>query len=179
LLVFVILLLCIALVRFVQHGTTGRYLAAIRGSPTAAAGLGINLTLAKFVVFALSAGLAGLGGALYGSSQGPVSPSDFNYAFSLVWVVVVITTGSRTVEGAVQAGMAFTIIAQILTHLPARFGGIEIVLFALGALSYAAHPEGIVEYQKSQWLRRASRALEAWDERRGQTPEAAREAFGA
>jgi ABC-type branched-subunit amino acid transport system permease subunit len=179
LLVFVVLLLCIALVRLVQRGTTGRYLAAMRGSPRAAQMLGINLTRAKVTVFAVSAGIAGLGGALYGSSQGPVSPTDFYYVWSLVWVVVVITTGSGTVEGAVQAGMAFTIIAQVLTYLPQRVAGIEFVLFAFGAFTYAAHPEGIVEYEKSQWMRRVSRLLEAWDERRPSAPEAAQEAYRA
>ncbi|HUC38383.1 MAG TPA: ABC transporter permease [Acidimicrobiales bacterium] len=178
-LVFVILLVCIEIVRFVQRGTTGEYLAAMRGSSTAAATLGINLTRFKVTVFALSAGLAGLGGALYGSSQGVVSPSDFNYGLSLVWVVVVITTGSRSVEGAVQSGMAFTIIAQILTYLPQRIQGIEFVLFAFGALTYAAHPEGIVEYQKSQWMRRVARVLRAWDERRGRAPEPAPGAYHA
>jgi branched-subunit amino acid ABC-type transport system permease component len=169
-LAFVVLLICIAGVRFVQRGTTGRYLTAMRGSSTAAASLGINLTRAKVTVFALSAGLAGLGGVLYGSSQGSIGPNDFNYVYSLVFVVVVITTGSRTVEGAVQAGMAYTIIAQILTYLPQRIAGIEFVLFAFGALTYAAHPEGIVEYQKSQWMRRTSRWLSAWDRRRARTP---------
>jgi len=176
----VVLLLFTFLVRFVQRGTTGRFLAAMRGSPTAAASLGINLTRAKVTVFMLSAGLAGLGGALYASSQGPVGPNDFNYVFSLAFVVIVITTGSRSVEGAVQAGMAYVILTQILTYLPSRVTGLQFVLFAFGALTYAAHPEGIVEYQKSQWLRRTSRLLRAWDDRRSaRAPEAAQEAAGA
>lgn len=173
---FIVLLICIELVRFVQRGTTGGYLAALRGSPVAAATLGINLTRAKVTVFALSAGLAGLGGALYGSSQGPVSPAFFNYEFSLVFVVVVLTTGSRTVEGAVQAGMGYAIITYLLTYLPSRLGGAQFVLFAFGALTYAAHPEGVVEYQKSQWMRRTSRLLRAWDERRSKTARTAPEA---
>jgi branched-chain amino acid transport system permease protein len=173
LLVFVVLLICIALVKFVQVGTTGRFLAAMRGSRTATASLGISLTRSKITVFALSAGLAGLGGALLGSSMGtigPISASDFNYVYSLVFVVVVITTGSRTVEGAVQAGMGFAVIAEALTYLPQSIhvsqSGLEFILFAFGALTYAAHPEGVVEYQKSQWLRRTSRLFKAWDDRR-------------
>jgi hypothetical protein len=37
----------------------------------------------------------------------------------------------------------------------------------LGAMTYAAHPEGIVEYQKRKWLDRVSRLLAAMDARRG------------
>jgi hypothetical protein len=68
----------------------------------------------------------------------------------LVFVVVVVTTGASTVEGAVQAGFGFVILQQLLTYVPARFGGnsLVVVFFAFGALTYAAHPEGILEYQK-------------------------------
>jgi len=84
--------------------------------------------------------------------------------------VAVITTGVKSVEGAVQAGMAFAIIAQILTYVPTRLSGIEFVLFAFGALNYARHPEGIVEYQKTQWMNRVARLLRRMDERRGRSP---------
>jgi ABC-type branched-subunit amino acid transport system permease subunit len=164
---FVALVLCSVLVLLVQRGTVGRYLAAMRGSPVAAASMGISLRTARLTVFAMSAGLAGFGGALYGSVLQQVNAELFGYAFSLVFVVAVITTGSRTVEGAVQAGIGFTVI-QLLLHLylPPRFAGIEPILFAFGAMTYAAHPEGIVEYQKSKWMVRVSKAFAAYDARR-------------
>jgi branched-chain amino acid transport system permease protein len=173
-LAFIILLICILLVKLVQRGTTGRFLAAMRGSPTAASSLGINLTRSKVTVFALSAGIAGIGGALLAmvlQSQvtgGATGSSTFYYIWSLAWVVVVITTGSRSVEGAVQAGMGFAIISYLLTLAPSSWNlaNLNIVLFAIGAFTYAAHPEGILEYQKSQWMRRTSRVLNAWDGRR-------------
>jgi ABC-type branched-subunit amino acid transport system permease subunit len=169
LLAFGALVLCMVLVLLVQRGTVGRYLAAMRGSPTAAASLGIGLTSARLTVFAMSAGIAGFGGALYGAAlaPAPVPAANFNYVISLVWMVAVITLGSRTVEGAVQAGMGFAIFATILTYLPTRFAGIEPILFAFGSVTYAAHPEGILEYQKSRWMRRVNRLLTAYDQRRG------------
>lgn len=170
LLALVVLAGCMGLVVLVQRGTTGRYLAAMRGSPVAAASLGISLTRSKVTVFAMSAGIAGLGGALYGSLYHTVSAGSFAYEYSLAFVVVVITTGSRQVEGAVQAGMAFAVIALVLTYMPSRLAGIEPVLFAFGAMTYAAHPEGIVEYQKTKWMDRAGRALAAWDRRQGRLP---------
>ncbi len=163
LLAFVALVACVGLVALVQRGTTGRFLAAMRGSPVGAASLGIDLSRAKITVFALSAGIAGFGGALYGSIQGSVSSTDFQYVLSLVWVVVVITTGAQTIEGAIQAGMAFAVFAQVLTYLPQRLSGIEFILFAVGSLTYAQHPEGIVEYQKTRWMARVGRLFAAWD----------------
>ncbi|MFZ0664153.1 MAG: ABC transporter permease [Acidimicrobiales bacterium] len=164
----VVLAICMVGVMLIQRGTFGRFLGAMRGSPTAAESLGINLTKAKVTVFALSAGVAGLGGALYGSLEGNISSTDFQYALSLAFVVVVITTGTFTVEGAVQAGMGFALFQFILDYqIFSRIQGIEFVLFAFGAFTYAQHPEGIVEYQKTRWMNRVARVLAKWDARRG------------
>ena len=153
--------ICGVVVLLVRRGTMGRYLAAMRGSPTAAASIGINLARAKVTVFALSAAIAGLGGGLYGSLQQTVTATDFNTQFSLVFVVVVVTTGVRTVEGAVQAGLGYVVLQQLVTYLPARAGGgsLVIVLFALGAMTYARHPEGILEFQKHLWTSRIERLI--------------------
>ena len=166
LLALVVLVACAALVLAVQRGATGRVLAALRGSRIGATAIGISPARARVSVFALSAAIAGAGGALYGSVQTAVGPGDFQYVVSLAFVLVVVTTGVRTVEGAVQAGMAYAVIGEALTYLPSRFASIELILFAAGALTYAAHPEGIVELQRSVWLRRASALLRARDRRR-------------
>jgi branched-subunit amino acid ABC-type transport system permease component len=167
-LVMVILAVVMLIVHLVQRGTTGRYLAAIRGSQTGAASLGISLTRAKMTVFALSAGIAGLGGALYGSLQTVAGADDFGYGISLIWVVAVITTGAMTIEGAIQAGMGFAVIQQVLNlYVPSRFNGLEAILFAVGTLTYARHPEGIVEFQKTRWMNRIARLFQRYDERHG------------
>jgi ABC-type branched-subunit amino acid transport system permease subunit len=167
LLAFVVLVVMVVAVLLVKKGTIGQYLSAIRGSEVAAAGMGINLKTTKVVAFSLSAMLAGLGGAIWGSLQHSITPIDFGYQFSLVYVVIVVTTGVRTVEGAIQAGMGYYVIQQLLSYLPYRYQGLEPVLFALGAMTYAAHPEGIVEYQKRLWFDRVQRLLDAWDARSG------------
>jgi len=59
------------------------------------------------------------------------------------------------------------VIQLLLTlYVPARFAGILPILFAVGAVTYAAHPEGIVEYQKSKWMARVSKAFALYDGRR-------------
>jgi branched-chain amino acid transport system permease protein len=171
-LALVVLVVCIVLVALVQRGTTGRFLAAMRGSEPGAASLGINLLRARVTVFAMSAGIAGVGGAMFGSLYSPVSADSFPYEISLAFVVVVITTGSRRIEGAVQAGMSFAIIQFLFTYAPSRFHGLTPILFAFGALNYAQHPEGMVEYQKTRWMMRVSRLLAKIDARRGTVPAA-------
>jgi branched-chain amino acid transport system permease protein len=147
-LAFLVLVLAVFMVLLVRKGTVGQYLGAMRGSETAAAGLGINLTWQRMVIFALSGAVAGVGGTLLVINTQNANPALFNYQFSLVFVVVVLTTGVTTVEGAIQGGIAFVVIQQLLTYVPLRFQGLTVVVFALGALTYARHPEGIVEFLK-------------------------------
>ena len=105
------------------RGRSGRNLAAMRGSETATAGLGVNPTWQRIVVFALSGAIAGVGGLLHSLEQQVVSPTDWNAEISLVLVVLVVTTSVTTVEGAIQAGIGFFVTEQILTTvLPARIG---------------------------------------------------------
>jgi ABC-type branched-subunit amino acid transport system permease subunit len=146
----IVLVIVITGVLLIRKGTTGRYLAAMRGSETAAAGLGINLTWQRVLIFGLSGVVAGIGGTLLTIQQQSVSAQEFNYQLSLAFVVIVVSTGVNTVEGAINAGFGFVVIQQLLTYLPARFGGnsLVFVLFAFGAINYAAHPEGVLEYQK-------------------------------
>jgi ABC-type branched-subunit amino acid transport system permease subunit len=157
----VILAVCVAAVLLVRKGTTGRYLSAMRGSETAAAGLGINLTWQRVLIFGISGVVAGIGGTLLTIQQQAVSANNFNYEFSLAFVVIVVTTGVSTVEGAINAGFGFVVIQQLLTYLPARLGGdsLVFVLFAFGAIQYAAHPEGVLEFQKRRWTMRMERLM--------------------
>ncbi len=156
---FVLMALCVAIsgtiVRLLYKGTTGKYLRAIKSSPIAASSLGINVNLVRVTVFSISAALAGFGGALYGSFQGFVSPNDFNYFFSLLFVLVVVAIGSRTVFGAVTAGLAYVGLEQVFSNLPqflSRFSGTEALLFAIGAVVFVRHPEGVVDYLRGRIL---------------------------
>ncbi len=140
----IVLVICVAAVTLVGNGTTGRFLAAQRGSETAAAGIGINITWQRIQIFALSGAVAGIGGTMLVIQQQTVNAMQFNYQLGLAFVVIVITTGVSTIEGAIQAGMGYVVVQQILTYLPARYGGngLTFVLFAVGALDLRCPPRG-------------------------------------
>jgi ABC-type branched-subunit amino acid transport system permease subunit len=155
-----VLIVVVVIVLQVRKGTVGRNLAAMRGSEMATAGLGVNPALQRILVFALSGAIAGVGGLLHSMEQQVINPSDWNAEFSLVLVVLVVTTSTTTVEGAIQAGVGFFVTQQILTTiLPARVGAssLTVVLFAFGALTYARHPEGVLEFQKRKGTQRFER----------------------
>ena len=142
-----VLIVMSVLVILVRGGGTGRFLDALRGSETAAQSIGINPSRARIVAFALSAGIAGLGGGLYASFAGSAQPADYAYFYSLFFVVLVVTLGSRTVEGAINAAVGYVIFQEILKRLGVSASW-EPIFFGLGAITYAKNPEGILEAQK-------------------------------
>jgi len=157
---FVLVLAFVVIVSFfvrrLLRGVSGRSLEASKQSPVATAGLGYSPTLGRLAMFALSAALAGVGGGLYGSLLQVVSPADFTYQSSLLFVVIVVTVGARTVTGAIEAGMAYAVLTQLCSYLPNRASPTAVVAlaFALGTFRYATHPEGVFEG--------AQRSLVAW-----------------
>jgi len=146
------------LVVLIRKGTTGRFLDALRGSDVAAQSIGINPARARILAFAVSAGIAGLGGGLLATQKGIAQPADFGFFFSLFFVVVVVTLGARTVEGAISAGLGIMLMPEIL-----KWAGLspswQFVLFGLGAITYARHPEGVLESNKRRSLAFVERRL--------------------
>ncbi|MGH9025560.1 MAG: branched-chain amino acid ABC transporter permease, partial [Acidimicrobiia bacterium] len=158
--VFAVFAIVGILVILVRNGATGRFLAAMRGSETAAASIGINATKQRIIVFAFSAGVAGIGGGLYGMLVGKATVQDFPTLLGVAWVVLVLTLGVRTIDGAVNAGMAFVLSAWLLTdalNLPFE---IFFILFGYGAITYARHPEGVVDFQTRRSIEGQVRARE-------------------
>ena len=99
----------------VREGTVGRTLRALRGSEVAAQSIGISPSRARITAFALSAFIAGLGGALLAMHQENVNyVSNFAPFAALFWLVLVVSLGSRTVEGAANAGAAFALFDAVL-----------------------------------------------------------------
>ncbi|HWW54399.1 MAG TPA: ABC transporter permease [Acidimicrobiales bacterium] len=124
-----------------RRGSFGRQLAAVNDSEVACASLGMNIVGTKVVVFTLAAGIAGLGGALYGGWQGQVGPSDFAMLTSLILLLLITLGGIDTVAGAFAAALfgAFRPIIEQHVHI----SGISFMLIGLGAITLGYNPGGI------------------------------------
>jgi len=131
-----------SLVLAIRRGSFGRLLAAMKDSPAACATLGLDLTRTKVGVFALSAAMAGVGGALFGGLRGSIGPNDFIYIQSLVILLMVTIGGITTVSGAFLGGMLLGPGFLIIT----KFVDIQNITFlgaGLGAMTIARSPNGI------------------------------------
>jgi branched-chain amino acid transport system permease protein len=171
-----ILVVVAVLVLAVRSGTTGRYLDALRGSETAAASIGINAARARITSFALAAAIAGVGGALLTIYERAANyDPNFVYFQGLIWVVLVVSLGSRSVEGAIQAAAGFfvfqaVVLNQVLPwlvdhvqpwyHMGQPPQTLAIILLSLGAFTYAKHPEGILEFNKRKSLETIQRLID-------------------
>jgi ABC-type branched-subunit amino acid transport system permease subunit len=184
----VLVLVSLAVIQ-VREGTVGRTLRALRGSEVAAESIGISPARARVTAFAVSGFIAGLGGALLSIHQENVNyGSNFAPFAALFWLVLVVSLGSRTVEGAVQAGAAFSLFDQVvlrgsifgwLLRSPDRIPGIfplspkwRFILFGLGTIQFARHPEGLVEHGKRSAAHRTEQLNAWWRARRTPTDDA-------
>lgn len=159
-----------------REGTLGRTLQALRGSELAAESIGISPAKARIMAFAVSAFIAGLGGAMLSIHQENVNyANNFAPATALFWLVLVVSLSARTVEGAAQAGAAFSLFPAVILegNLLAwilrsedRVPGLflisprwRFVLFGLTAVQFARHPEGLLEFGKRRSTAKTNRRL--------------------
>jgi len=148
---FLFVFACFAVVGYlvilIRNGSTGRFFASLRGSETAAASIGINGTRQRILLFALSASIAGLGGGLIALHAGRVDALTYPALFGVAWVVLVVSLGARTVDGAFNAAMGFVIFNWLLSDYFNMSAQLALIFFGLSVVTYARHPEGIVEFQ--------------------------------
>src|SRR5580704_1866287 len=140
-LIAVVLALCLIGVSALRRGPFGRRLVAMSDSPAACSTVGLSLTLTKLAVFALSAGLAGLAGALYGGLQTSVGASQFQFLLSILIFAGVTLGGMSVLTGAVTTG----VFVAVLPVIAARIGFLELpqVLIGLGIVAAGRNPNGI------------------------------------
>jgi urea transport system permease protein len=131
LLVLTALFLCVAFLvaRFVVMSRFGKILIAVRDTESRTRFLGYRPESYKLVVWALSAIIAGIGGALYVPQVGIINPSEFSPANSIEAVIWVAVGGRGTLAGAILGALLVNFGKTWFTSaLP------EFWLFALGAL---------------------------------------------
>jgi branched-chain amino acid transport system permease protein len=95
----------------VIHSRVGRALRSMHGSETAAAAMGVNLSLLKIQVFVLSAVYASIAGSLYAHFVSFISPNNFGLMVSIMFLMMGVIGGIHNIWGAVLG-------ASLLTFLP-------------------------------------------------------------
>jgi sulfate-transporting ATPase len=148
---FTIAALAVAAIR---RSGLGRRFLAVRDNERAAAGLGISVVSSKAVAFAVSAGFAGLSGALLVGQYPVIDYTTLTYSQSLNIVLLAIIGGVGWVSGGFAAGLFVpsALLAYILTQVTGISDSSNGLIIASSVgllLTLVTNPDGIVPgYQK-------------------------------
>ena len=116
-LVAVVLLASLVFVHRVLRSHLGRAFEALRGSPVASDCMGVSVYLYKVFAFVISAGLAGLAGALYAYSEQYISPNTYNFEQTVLFLLAIIMGGRKTRTGAILGAAIIVLLPKLLDDL--------------------------------------------------------------
>ncbi|NTY01272.1 branched-chain amino acid ABC transporter permease [Deinococcus sp. JMULE3] len=123
---------------------------AVRDSEQRAQSVGYNPARFKFTAFLLSAGLAGLAGAMYTFGHGVVSLEVVNWRTSGEVVMMTLLGGTTTLFGPVIGAGIVLLLRDVLTTANLPVGIVTGVVFVLVVLFFRRGVVGTLEH----WLRR-------------------------
>jgi ABC-type branched-subunit amino acid transport system ATPase component/branched-subunit amino acid ABC-type transport system permease component len=144
-----------------QKSASGRAMFAARSSDVAARTTGLSPDRARIAVFAVSAAIAGIGGAFYAVIASPFSNTTVPSFTGLIWLAVCVTWGIRRPAGALMAGLTYGIGAALFTKVTGHSGWLHDavassyflpILFGLGAINLAKNPDGVLALSNQQRL---------------------------
>ncbi len=144
--VAVLMVLALVVVHRILKSHLGRAFEALRDSPVACDCMGVSVYAYKVYAFVISAGLAGLAGALYTYSEEYISPNTYNFELTIMFLLAVIMGGRKTRSGAL-------IGAVIVVMLPSLLSDIE--LFRKIATVLAVAVTGMAVYNFSKRVKTA------------------------
>ncbi len=114
------------------RGRWGIALMSIRDNPVSAASMGVNPSRTKIIAFAVSAGFAGLGGAMQAMIVGFMSPESVTFVVSVSLLTGIVIGGLATVGGAAIGGLFVVFLPNVATQIsdsaPGVIYGVVIIL---------------------------------------------------
>ncbi|HEX4531652.1 MAG TPA: ABC transporter permease [Acidimicrobiia bacterium] len=165
--VLILIFLVVWLIKNLERSNIGREILAVRNAPAAAASIGVSPTATKLKVFALSAGVAGLGGVLLATNDVAITSNSVPPITGLLWLAGVVLLGIRRPAGAIVAGLSITLLPALLSGFTLPFGlahwsgtraaEVPTILFGLGAIALARQPDGVFQNIAQQNYERRER----------------------
>jgi branched-chain amino acid transport system permease protein len=98
------------------NSRVGRALKAMHDSEQACSAMGLNVPFLKVQVFVISAVYAALAGGLYAHYMTFVSPSSFTLSHSILFLMMVVVGGVRSLWGAIVGAVLITILPELLKN---------------------------------------------------------------
>ncbi len=113
-LVLALLALAVLFTERVARSHYGRAFEALRDSPIACDCMGVSVYRYKVVAFVISAGLAGLSGALHAYSEQYISPNTYTFELMVLFLLALIMGGRKTRSGALLGAAIIVLLPKML-----------------------------------------------------------------
>ncbi|AZS82213.1 ATP-binding cassette domain-containing protein [Achromobacter spanius] len=154
-LAIVAVFVALAAYALLSRGTWGAAMRAVKDSETASESIGINPLMVKTVAFMVSAAVVGLAGGLYAPQTGMITPHNFNFMQSILFVLAVTLGGAGSLAGPLLGAVVVGLLPELLSSLE------EYRLLFFGAFLLVvlwAAPDGVAGLL-SRWHRNAAGQL--------------------
>ena len=119
-----VLALLTLLVVAIRRSAFGRRLLALKDSEAACATLGMRLIATKTAVFAISAGMAGLGGALYASQLQSIQTGNFDFITGLPVLLIAVIGGMAYAGTGLFGGLSLQAGLPLISQLGTFFANL-------------------------------------------------------
>ena len=131
------------LVWLLPQTQVGRSMRAVRDNELAAGVAGINVYRTKVAAFALSAVLGGMGGGLFAGGFAYVSPDQFSFAESIVFITMTLLGGVASPVGALIGTALLIVLPESLRFLKS-VPGLYLAIYGLSIILIIRYmPDGI------------------------------------
>lgn len=143
----------------VRWSRLGRAMEAVRDDPLAAEAMGINVSYVRILAFSLSAAIGGLAGSLYAHMRGFISPETFNLHAAVLYLLILLIGGRRSLTGAIAGAFLVTYLPEWLRPLESW----DMTIYGIGLLLILIFAsDGITGSAVKMWRRiRGRQALQS------------------
>lgn len=149
----------ILLAYWFRESALGLRLRATRDDRYAAAAVGINMVLVRYLTFVLSAAVAGVAGGFWAHYITSFSPKAFYMAEMFMLLSMLVIGGAGSISGAFTGTVVVTVARELLRQVEANinnahvlpfevFGLTEIVMAVLMVLVLVWRPGGVIGGQE-------------------------------
>lgn len=138
------LVLTLVVINRILASHLGRAFEALRDSPIASDCMGVSVYKHKVLAFVVSAGFAGLAGALFAYSEQYIAPNNFGFELSVQFLLAVTVGGRKSRLGPILGAVIIVFLPNLLSDIELfRYiaGVIAVIALIAGARGFLARPE--------------------------------------
>jgi branched-chain amino acid transport system permease protein len=133
----------------------GRSMRAVRDNELAAGVAGVNVYRVKVAAFALSAVLGGIGGGFFAGGFAYVSPDQFSFAESIVFITMTLLGGVASPVGALIGTALLIVLPESLRFLKS-VPGLYLAIYGLSIILIIRYmPDGVwgfFQHRARRWF---------------------------